>query len=154
MNNIKTWIVGEEKATEYLLDNGYKIVDKNCKIGGSELDIVAILPKNQQKKELLIDFKNRKSSDKVLLKMQKTAVNAEIKELNDVLVFVEVKARSSGKFGKPYEVVGKQKQHNIERGVQAYCKKFNHRNLPCRIDVISVVDDEIEHIKNAFESRY
>ena len=151
MNNIKTWVEGEVKAAEYLKKIGYKIIDKNCKICGSEIDIVAILSKKEQKILLINEFKSRKFEDKKQELFHKNSLKREIKSLKDKLVFVEVKFRSSKKFGAPYESVGKQKQHNLVRGVLAYNAKFNIKNLPIRIDVISIVDDQIEHITNAFD---
>ena len=50
MNNIKVWVQGEVVAERFLKDKGYKIIDKNCKICGSEIDIVSILSKKHQKK--------------------------------------------------------------------------------------------------------
>lgn len=152
MNNIKTWIVGETQAADFLKKQGYKIIDKNCKICGSEIDIVAILPKSAQKRQIIQGFKKRKFENNKEKRFFKKAIISELKELKDMWVFVEVKARSSKKIGEPFEAVMKQKQHNIERGVLAYLKSHNHKNLPYRIDVVSIVDGEICHITNAVES--
>lgn len=40
--NQQTGFRGEEAAVGYLKKNGYKIVDRNAKVGYSELDIVAV----------------------------------------------------------------------------------------------------------------
>ena len=154
MLNKKVWIDGETKAEKFLIKQGYKIIDKNCKIGGSEIDIVAILPKKQQKSKLMQEFKQNKHegryTTKEELKFFKKVLMNNIKELNDMLVFVEVKARFSKKYGYPYEAVDKEKQHNLERGCVAYIKN-KKMNMQARIDVISVIDDEIVHIENAFD---
>ncbi|MBQ9789995.1 MAG: YraN family protein [Clostridia bacterium] len=149
MNDVRTWILGEEQAVSFLKKKGFKIVEKNCKIGGSEIDIVAILPKSVQKRQIIGNFKERKFDSLSDKRFFHKAIISEIKELQDMWVFVEVKARSSKKFGEPFEAVGRGKQHNLERGVFFYLKKNNHKNLPFRIDVVSVVDDEITHIENA-----
>ena len=62
MNNKKVWIDGETKAENYLKKLGYKILEKNCKIGGSEIDIVSKLPKKPQKVKLIKEFKEFKSN--------------------------------------------------------------------------------------------
>ena len=92
------------------------------------------------------EFKKRKFDNNQQKKLFKTAFKNEVKLLRDILVFVEVKSRTSKKFGEPFEAVGNEKMHHIERGVLAYSKKYNKKNLHCRIDVISVVDDQVEHI--------
>lgn len=68
----------------------------------------------------------------------------------DVIVFVEVKTRTSEDFGRPCEAVTPYKQNKI-RSVASYylmLKGWTERNA--RFDVIEVLDDEINHIENAF----
>ena len=154
MNNKKTWVEGEVRAADYLKKCGYKILETNFRISGVELDIIALLPRKVRKKEIITEFKKRKFQNKKEKKLYKSAVMTELKTLNDLLVFVEVKARTSKKFGEPFEAVGDTKQHNIERGALAYSKRYNAKNMPIRIDVLSVIDDNIEHIKCAFDSTY
>lgn len=155
MFNKSIWVQGEVKARLYLESKGYKIIDKNCKIGGSELDIVCIYPKNKQKIHLLEELKYKKKNggfiNKNEYKFYKRILKNNIRELQDILVFIEVKSRGSKKFGEPYEAVGEVKKHNIARGCAAYIKKHSMENMQVRIDVVSVIDDEIHHIENAFD---
>jgi len=155
MLNKKIWIDGEVRAAEFLKKKGYKIIDKNCKIGGSEIDIVAVLPVKVQKNELIEEFrykvKHKKFSDKYEQKFSKTVLKNNLKTLKDIIVFIEVKARFSKKFGYPFEAVDEKKQYNLERGCVSYLKKNNLTDVPARIDVISVIDADIVHIENAFE---
>lgn len=68
------------------------------------------------------------------------------------LVFVEVKYRRSSTAGHPAESVTRRKQRKIALAAGYYCLK--HRILdtcPCRFDVITILGDEVEHIRNAFE---
>jgi len=72
----------------------------------------------------------------------------------DELVFVEVKARSSGRFGTPEEAVNARKLRRMERVAEFYGMK--HPKLPAkwRIDVVAVVVKggnvrEVRHIRNA-----
>lgn len=68
------------------------------------------------------------------------------------LVFIEVKYRRDGRAGHPAESVGRGKQKRIIRAAQYYCYK---RQIPetriCRFDVVSILGDRVEHIRNAFE---
>lgn len=76
-----------------------------------------------------------------------------IAQEQDILVFVEVKYRSSDSYGDALDAVNRQKQRRICRSALYYCSK-KHRNLerPCRFDVIAIYSgDKIVHIKNAFE---
>lgn len=69
---------------------------------------------------------------------------------DDVYVFVEVKARTSLKFGRPSEAVGPFKQNKIRQVAQSYLISKNNYPTQMRFDVIEVLNDEITHIKNAF----
>ena len=73
-----------------------------------------------------------------------------IVECDSVLVFVEVKRRSSDKFGQGFESVTKRKQQRIISAAKHYCVVNNIEKL-CRFDVISIDGKEITHIENAFQ---
>jgi len=107
--------LGENEACKFLKKLGYKILDRNFRVGYGEIDIVAIH--------------------------------------ENTLVFVEVKTRSSDKFGTPFEAITTWKLHPLIRTAQFY--KQTHKNLPesMRIDAIAVKVSgnevlDIEHIKN------
>ena len=71
-----------------------------------------------------------------------------------VLVFVEVKTRTSQNYGTPFEAIGYYKMQTLIRGAQFY--KTLHPNLPdqLRIDAVSVAlekntkESKIELVKN------
>ncbi len=69
------------------------------------------------------------------------------------LVFVEVKTRSSNKFGEPEMAVNKAKQRMYQRLATGYIEKKN-LNMDVRFDIIAIVnkilEPEIFHIKDAF----
>lgn len=68
------------------------------------------------------------------------------------LVFVEVKYRSGSRAGHPSEAVDARKQRRIARTAVHYCYKNKIPDTQaCRFDVIGILGDEIEHLKNAFE---
>lgn len=71
----------------------------------------------------------------------------------DQLVFVEVKTRTSTKYGQPEEFVTEAKALKIMEGAEAYMveKKWGG---PIRFDIVSVVlsrgEYEVSHFKDAF----
>ena len=67
-----------------------------------------------------------------------------------VLVFVEVKSRSSDKYGLGREAVDLRKQHKIMLVAEGYLKYNKLFDIGCRFDVIEIMGDEITHIENAF----
>ena len=76
----------------------------------------------------------------------------------DTIVFVEVKARSSVRFGSPKWAVTPQKQKKISVVALYYLKSTNQSNAKARFDVVTVAlnldKPRIEIIKNAFELAY
>lgn len=73
---------------------------------------------------------------------------------NSYLIFVEVKARMSDKYGMPSEAVDYNKQRKICMVASQYIKRSMLYGAPTRFDVIEVRLDtgEINHIVNAFDS--
>jgi len=73
----------------------------------------------------------------------------------ETLVFIEVKARSSAKFGGPEAAVTSKKQEKINRVALAYIQKEKLFNALCRFDVVGIVKDEagekVTLFQNAFE---
>lgn len=69
----------------------------------------------------------------------------------EYLVFCEVKYRSSGQKGHPLEAVSVQKQHRISRTALYYMAKKGLIDVPCRFDVVGILDKEIVLYKNAFD---
>jgi putative endonuclease len=56
----------------------------------------------------------------------------------EVVVFVEVKARSSDRFGHPTEAVTVWKQRRIILMAQHFLARHRLQNRPCRFDVVAV----------------
>ena len=67
------------------------------------------------------------------------------------IVFVEVKFRKNNNYGNPYEFVTTQKQQKIIKAALLYIKQHKLKT-DFRFDVISICNDKIEHIKNAFSA--
>lgn len=79
-----------------------------------------------------------------------------IAEKNNLIVVVEVKARSTDAFMLPQEAVTKTKIKSIVSAANHYLEEFN-KNQEVRFDIISVLPDDkgnlnMEHIEDAFEA--
>jgi putative endonuclease len=122
---------GEEIACKYLVDKGYKIIARNFRIRGGEIDIIAI----------------DSSTDSASTPQPGSG-------MNNTLAFVEVKTRTSNQFGTGLEAIGYYKLKALTRAAQIY--KASHLNLPdaMRIDAVVVMlnrfneVDSIELVKN------
>ncbi len=92
--------LGEEKACRYLIENGYKIIERNFRKGYGEIDIVSIH--------------------------------------QNILVFVEVKTRTTSLHGGAINAISDQKIKKLVRTAQFY--KMLHPKLPdaLRIDAILI----------------
>ena len=109
---------GEDLACVYLKKAGYKILERNFRIRGGEIDIIAV--------------------DK------------------QTLVYVEVKPRSSHRFGLPEEAVTYRKMNFLKRAAKFYRNNRLNLRLPQleRIDVLAIdlIDPKNPHynlIQNA-----
>ena len=104
--------IGEQIAVNYLLKNGYNILERNYIAKGGEVDIIA--------------------------------------NIEDIIVFIEVKNRNSKTFGQSLEAITPNKVKCIVKSA----KQFIHSNKlyarPIRFDIIAIDNEEIEHITDAF----
>ncbi|MDO5403546.1 MAG: YraN family protein [Eubacteriales bacterium] len=70
---------------------------------------------------------------------------------NDAIIFVEVKFRSSSRYGVSIEAVSAFKQKKIRQVAMYYMAAVLHQNnVNCRFDVIGIDGTEITHITDAF----
>lgn len=69
----------------------------------------------------------------------------------EYLVFCEVKYRSGTSAGTPLDAVDYKKQKIISRCALFYITKQRLSDMPCRFDVVSVTNKEIQVLKNAFD---
>jgi putative endonuclease len=109
--------LGEQAACTALLDQGYRILHRNYRVRGGELDIVC--------------------------------------ERNGILVFCEVKTRTSAQFGLPEESVTIAKRRRLRKLALEYLQREGRRARTLRFDVISVAlhdgrVGELRHLVNAF----
>jgi len=79
---------------------------------------------------------------------------------DDLVVFIEVKTRSSDSLGPPYLAVTGAKARHIIKNALFYLKKYDLLDSSARIDVVSIKLDceysaeDIEIIENAVEYNY
>jgi putative endonuclease len=77
-----------------------------------------------------------------------------IAEKHNMIVFVEVKTSSTGKFGPPEHWITPQKRQRLVNGANAYLSQNFHGNIDSRFDVITIDrrprPSAINHIENAF----
>jgi putative endonuclease len=105
---------GEQKALDFLISNGYEILNQSYRFKRAEVDIIA--------------------------------------KIDNVIVFVEVKTRSS-KFMLPEKAVNMKKQNLLMDAANHYIFE-NGLTCSIRFDIISIliIREEIEifHIEDAF----
>ncbi|MBM9519804.1 YraN family protein [Desulforhopalus vacuolatus] len=78
-----------------------------------------------------------------------------IAEKDNCIAIVEVKTRSSEKFGPPTSAVNRRKQGKITRATECWLQE-NHLDADIRFDVIAIVQQRgckplLEHFENAFD---
>ena len=75
-----------------------------------------------------------------------------IAEDSSSLVFIEVKGRSSLKFGYPEESINSSKINKLIATAEIYLSKYvNKEYEEIRFDVIAILNKRIKHIKNAID---
>ena len=82
-----------------------------------------------------------------------------IAEIDKIIVFIEVKTRTSNKFGRPAEAVTNTKQKSIITAAMGFLQQNDLFDRACRFDVVEVFANNsdnfanwrINHIENAFE---
>lgn len=80
-----------------------------------------------------------------------------VAERDGFVVFVEVKTRTSSRFGPPLASITSTKKWHILKNCQYYLLSRGLCETPCRIDAVGVVLDDdyvfrkLEHVKNAIE---
>ncbi len=76
----------------------------------------------------------------------------------DILVFVEVKTRSTDAFGAPLDAVTPLKQQKIAKMAADYLTRSQLSRVACRFDVVGVMigkgKTRVEVVINAFDSRW
>lgn len=72
----------------------------------------------------------------------------------DLVVFIEVKSKTTDEFGSPVEMVTYSKQNQIKKAARAFIALKNNSDFDYRFDVVAITFQDkkhlIEHIENAF----
>ncbi len=68
----------------------------------------------------------------------------------EILVFVEVKTRSSRDFGEPWEFVDWQKQQILRRTAEEFIAEHDLGQYGYRFDIVSVIGNDASLFRNAF----
>ena len=107
--------MAEDRALAYLQQRGLKLIERNFRCKGGEIDLILAEP------------------------------------ASNLLVFVEVRQRSSQRYGGAAASVTRGKQAKLIIAAQVFLQRY--ADLPaCRFDVIAIEDDAIEWIRQAFEA--
>lgn len=114
----KKGFLGEEYAANFLQAKGYKIVSSNFTIRGGEIDLIAEEGGSEEG-----GVENKSS-----------------------LVFVEVKTRTSDRFGEGREAYGFYKRKSIRRAIQKFLEQHGYR--PYRQDFIEITLAKTGEVKN------
>ena len=121
---------GEQRAAEFLKRRGYEIIERNARTKYGEIDLVVSHSES--------DF---------------SASDFASEEHKPVIVFVEVKTRSSMSFGYPEQAIDARKQEHMLSAALAYLQEHPQLGDDWRIDVIAIQrlpasPPEIVHFEN------
>ena len=123
--------VSEAKVAKFLAKKGYKILAKNYRYLEGEVDIIALETKRARKKKQVV--------------MSREVLN------EDVVVFVEVKARNNFEHIAPSEAVGAKKEKLYNKVAYEFLRAKKLQHLPYRFDIVEVFGSDVfNHIENGF----
>ena len=123
---------GEQAAADFLQSQGYTILDRNVRTQYGEIDLIAI----------------QEPGNSELTSIPPDAGQA-------VIVFVEVKTRTSIRYGLPEESITEHKRTHLLNAIQAYMQSHDELPPDWRVDVIAILRPnrdqapEIIHFANA-----
>lgn len=81
-------------------------------------------------------------------------------QADDTIVFVEVKTRTSSRWGGPLGALTPVKRERLLKAARFWLSEHNAWHMPCRFDVVCIIrcDSQgsfcVEHIPNAFDSSH
>ncbi|MBF0301715.1 MAG: YraN family protein [Desulfamplus sp.] len=121
----------EESAAMFLEGQGYKILERNYRTRWAEIDIIA-LHKSVVNPETL-NSPNFFVTNSINNNFNQESFN------QDTLVFIEVKARNSTRYGLPAEAVSTSKQKKIIYAALHYIRENNIVDTKIRFDVMTIL---------------
>ncbi|MBF0258045.1 MAG: YraN family protein [Desulfamplus sp.] len=127
----------EDAAALFLEERGYKILERNYRTRFAEIDIIA------------------SHNEGFNMAFSQETLNQNI-PCHNTLVFIEVKARNSKRYGLPSEAVPVSKQKKIVSAALHYLREHRIIDRRIRFDVVTILFNngchQIEIIPNAFEA--
>lgn len=105
---------GESIVHDYLIGQGYRVVDMNYRRGPGEIDVIA--------------------------------------RQGERVVFVEVKRRTSMRYGRPAEAVTPAKRRRIVKTALLYLQEKHLMDCPVRFDIVELTPGRLNHIESAFDA--
>ncbi len=105
---------GEERAARFIVENGFTVLERNCRCGRiGEIDIIAFR--------------------------------------ENLVIFVEVKARRSGAYGGAMYSISDNKKRTLKRAAEWYINTGRHGFVPdtvFRFDLIAIDNDDMEWVQD------
>ena len=78
-----------------------------------------------------------------------------VAQRDDLIAFVEVKARSGDEFGDPVEAVNRRKQRELTKSAQTWIDRHGRSGESYRFDVVGILLKDrrvfVRHVPGAFE---
>ena len=121
----------------YRYDKQFKNVRNKIEGTGGEI-LAANFLKQQKYKILQMNYSNKIGEIDIIAQDRKT------------IVFVEVKRRQTLAYGRPVEAVDMRKANKIKKVAEIYLMLEGKSESDVRFDVVEIIGDDINHIKNAF----
>ena len=75
-----------------------------------------------------------------------------VAKIGDTYAFIEVKRRTSTRYGRPAEAVNVAKMRKIVRAAAIYAAMHGLSDKPLRFDIIELLPGELNHIPAAFNA--
>ncbi|HTJ95202.1 MAG TPA: YraN family protein [Pararobbsia sp.] len=70
----------------------------------------------------------------------------------DTLVFVEVRARTSGRYGGALASIDERKQHRLRLAAQRFLLRYRAQVPRCRFDIVTFEAGKVAWIRDAFDA--
>jgi len=123
---------GESLAAEYLQRKGYRVLERNYRSKWGEVDIIC------------------KYQTPIYTQPEYMRVQANL-QTEEIVVFVEVKTKTTDKYGEPWEMISHWKIEQVKRMGEVWCREYAWEGR-VRVDVVGVwlTGDEpkIQHWEN------
>lgn len=128
----------EHIAARFLELNGYVVLCRNYRCRTAEIDIVAVDTGTGG-----MDIYGKNSGNDGMTGSMDSGRYG-------ILCFVEVKYRSSLRYGLPSEAVDRHKQYKLKTAAMHYIAEKHMYGRPARFDVVEIAGDKIRIVRDCF----